>query len=442
MDHHLKGLIAALALSACSAYAGYAQPSPPSGWSSGGGAGGSFFGTKAGNAPVFTTTATANVGGRSVAMNATARFASNAPRYAAAAVMMHPTVRTVSTVAGWLFAAGLVYDAASGMWESNNSQYLPEGTYSSDGYTYYTNGFSAHSAQAACEGGTPIPTGGRTARLLRIEWQPSGEPLLCRYSLYKVNGSLELENWTSNRLSRSTSSCPAGWYITPAGCVQNPPLKQFTPEEAAEELTKYPMPSDVPQHIPAPIPIDVPQIEPTFIPSGDPVPNPKFDPSSPVSPSNPPATQPGTEVRPAPAPGSPWQVSLRPVDKPITDPDAPPVREPTPLPDGGGSGTGNTPKDPDKTGLCDQYPNILACQTLEPFDDDTKLPEKEIDFDFNPLPGFQGSKVCPSFPSIGNALGGAQLSWQPFCDQLSKLATLILAFAWFGAAWIIFKYAR
>lgn len=414
MDHYFKGLIAALALSACTAHAFYAQATPPAGWSSGGGPGGSLTGTKTAITDMFTngsasSRATLNLGGRTASIPVTMRYASGASRAAAAAIMLYPPLRTAAAIAGWLGLAGLVYDATSGLWttpESPGSYEVSSGLV----FAFFGTDVWYDTAAQACAGGLP-----------------AGSPVPHGCS-YPSGGYRSLYN--------KSSSCPAGWYVTPAGCVQAPPVKTVTQEDAIEELIKHPMPAEVPRHIPQPLPIDTPSVTPVFIPTGDPVKNPSFDPGQAPSPANPPAVQPGVEVKPAPTPGSPWQVETTPVNRPVTDPNAPPVREPQPLPDTGGGPSGNEPKDPDKTDFCEKYPTVIACQELKHEDDDTKLPEKVIDFDFNPIPGFQGTKSCPAFPNIDTSLGGLQISWQPFCDQLSKIANIILALAWFSAAWI------
>lgn len=437
MDHYFKGLIAALALSAGSAFAGYAQATPPAGWSAVGGTGGAFTGTKAANGATFlsgsvSTNASLNVGGRAVSMPATMRFAANAPRVAAAAIMLHPGIRTAASIAGWIGLAGLFYDPISGLWTAPESSY-PQ----SDGYEWrsphHPNCSGGPSSEAAIcslsiQHGTPASNfGSCTSVTQNASW-------ISYYCLFKpTNRNLE------TGFTRYSSSCPAGWYVTPAGCVQTPPPKTVTQEEAIEEIVKHPMPAEVPKHIPVPLPVEQPNIQPVFIPTGDPVKNPNFNPSEAPSPSNPPQVQPGVEAKPAPAPGSPWQVETTPVNRPVEDPNAPPSREPQPLPDTGGGPSGNEPKDPDKTDFCEKYPTVIACQELKHEDDDTKLPEKAIDLDFNPIPGFQGAKSCPSFPNLGNVLGGRQISWQPFCDQLAAISNLLLALAWLYAAWILYS---
>lgn len=444
MDHRFLALTLAIAaFSVKPALAGYAQAVPPSGWSTGGSSAGTggTFNASAANAATFSngtvrTNAALNVGGRAVSLPATMRFAANAPRIAAAFVMTNPYVRTGVAVAGWLGLAGLVYDATSGLWSRPSDDAEP-----STGYEYQTNGAAwSPSPSASCSSGMALANSRITDGwyLSSPSVVPSGSPsgFSCKVLQHRPDGAVYAE--TGWQIDHRTSSCPSGWYVTDAGCVQTPPPKTVTPEEAVEEIIKHPMPDAVPREIPAPLPVDVPEILPLFIPTGDPVPNPSFDPGKAPSPSNPPSTQPGVDVKPAPTPSSPWQVGLTPVNRPVTDPNAPPVRDPEPLPDG----EPNPPKDPDKTDFCEKYPTILACQELKHEEDDIKLPTKAIEFEFNPIPGFQGSKTCPAFPNVGNLLGGKQISWQPFCDSLAKISNLLLAFAWASAAFIMLGYGR
>ena len=436
MDHHFKGLIAALALSAGSAHALYVQATPPAGWSAGGGAGGSVTGTKMAINSMFSTgsvstSASLNIGGRNVALPASLRFAANAPRVAASAIMLHPGIRTAAAVAGWLGLAGLVYDATSGLWTVPDQ---PGQFPVSDGYMWGYGQISPiyQTKEQACSAYEAVLSASPTRPYPTAGYEVFGSTCYV-HSIYS-------QRYYNIGLRRDgPSSCPHGWYVTPAGCVQNPPPKTVTQEEAIEEIIKHPMPADVPRHIPEPLPVEQPNIQPVFIPTGDPVKNPNFNPSEAPSPSNPPQVQPGVDVKPAPTPSSPWQVETTPVNRPVEDPSAPPVRDPQPLPDTGGGPTGNEPKDPDKTDFCEKYPTVIACQELNHEDDDTKLPEKAIDLDFNPIPGFQGAKSCPAFPNIGNALGGRQISWQPFCDQLVAISNILLAVAWLYAALILFS---
>lgn len=447
MDHRFLALTLTLAaFSVKPALALYVQATPPAGWATGtaGNAPFSWAGT-ANPAATYSgrdirAMASINMQGRSHSLASSFKLAPNASRIAAAFVMANPYIRTAATVAGWLGLAGLFYDPISGLWKSGNVDF-PVSTgllyyLYSDPNTFYPT------AQAACQhfAARQISLNPDTRR--NAVAHPNGENCVVTYE-WRYSSSDT--NWTtgSNSTSVQTRQCPTGWYVTPAGCVQTPQPKTVTPEQAVEEIIKHPMPADLPRHIPTPLPVEAPEIEPVFIPTGDPVPNPSFDPSKAPSPSNPPAAQPGVEVRPAPLPGNPWQVDVVPVNRPIPDPTVVPDRNPVPLPNPNGPGNGDPPENtPRESDLCEKYPNILACQELKHEEDDTKLPTKAIEFEFNPIPGFQGTKTCPAFPNVGNMLGGKQISWQPFCDSLAKISNLLLAFAWASAAFIMLGYGR
>jgi len=358
----LRGLSLAAALGCFQvAHAGYAQATPPAGWSAGGGAGGAFTGTKAANGATFlsssvTTNASLNVGGRAVSIPATMRFAANAPRLAAAAVMMNPYLRTAAAVAGWLGLAGLAYDQASGLWTKPDSTYGTESQ--SDGYQYNVGQADSQwfgTAFSACSHAVAVVNARQTDGWTLSN--PGVQNGACRYDYKRPDGSLYARNgWVMNK---RTSACPSGWYVTPAGCVQTPPPKTVTQDEAIDELTKHPMPADVPRHIPEPLPVELPEYQPMFIPTGNPVPNPSYNPSQPVSPSNQPFVQPGVKVEPAPSPSAPWQVDVKPVNRPTESPTG--STDPTTEP------STDTPREDGKEDrdFCDKHPESLACTELD-----------------------------------------------------------------------------
>lgn len=435
MVRHSIAALALLGAMHVPAHAFYVQATPPAGWSAGGGAGGSVTGTKTAINSMFSTgsvstSASLNMGGRNVALPASLRFAPNASRVAATAIMLNPYLRGAATIAGWLGLAGLLYDPISGLWTAPSDDY-PQ----SDGYQYQSARFGRHLHYSSIcstflnflKGNDPTSTNFQidscTATLATVSYTAS-------------NGTHQVRTEIIER--RSASSCPAGWYVTPAGCVQTPPAKTVTQEEAVEEVIKHPMPAEVPKHIPVPLPVEQPNIHPVFIPTGDPVKNPNFNPSEAPSPSNPPQVQPGVEVKPAPAPGSPWQVETTPVNRPVEDPTASPGRDPVPLPSPGGSGTGTPPPEnkPQETpGLCDLYPNIIACMDAGQADELPDLPTKEIDFNFQVEGGFSGQRTCPAPKEIGRVV----LDYSGLCTALDIARNVLLAMAWISAALIVLR---
>lgn len=449
MDHRVKALIAASLLSLSGlACAGYAQATPPKGWvppPAGSGAPGGFVGTSAANTATFIqntvrTNASLNVGGRIVTIPAQFRFAQNASRYAAAAIMRHPYIRTAAAVASWLGVAGLIYDEISGLWTSFDTDY-PQ----SEGVKYCIGG-TIRDSQDKCYKGYPVyydPVSALNAlhQLCELEY-PGRCSIVGDQVSYRINSSTVRYRGLSP--FPAASECPAGWYVTPAGCVQNPSPKTITEEEAIEELTRHPMPEEIPNWVPEPLPVELPSFPPFFVPSSEPRVNPNYNPELPASPDNAPYYQPGVEVKPAPTASTPWQVSITPQNQPVVDPTQV-GSETRPLPEGsgGGSGGGSETKPPEAADdFCARNPGVIACQTLEHENDDTELPEKAIEFEFDLISGFSGSATCPAFPNVGDMLGGKQISWQPFCDTLAKLRHLLLAFAWASAAFIILGYGR
>lgn len=435
MANSYKALTLALflCLGTTAAHAGYAQAKPPQGWSTSG-----FNGPKAANNTSYypggvRTSPTINVGGKTVTMPANLRFAANAPRFAGAVLFANPYIRGAAAVATWLGVAGLVYDAASGLWKregQDSEEFQP-----SDGYIYKTSSRGWFStAEESCQDFADF----------HIK-NPSGPAYVINQggNFYCKVPRINALDYSIGMIRRS-SDCPSGWYVTPAGCVQNPPVKTVNEEEFLDALTQHPMPAEVPRYIPAPLPVELPEMPPAFVPTGNPVPNPDYNPQAEPSPQNQPYFQPGVRVVPSPTPSSPWQVDLQPVNRPAQNPEPSPEPEIGPLPEPGTDPGTTPPGPPGETpvtpGLCDQYPDILACQILEqPEEEKLEFEEKDLGGDFEIMGGFAGSATCPAFPQIDMLPG---LSWQPFCDQLARIRPLVLAFAWLSAVMIILKYGR
>lgn len=425
----LCGLAVAAALGSFQvAHAGYAQATPPAGWSAGGGAGGSFTGTKAANGATFlsgsvSTNASLNVGGRAVSMPATMRFAANAPRVAAAAIMLNPYVRGAAAIAGWLGLAGLLYDPLSGLWTTPDSTY-PK----SDGYAWRSARYSV------CPGGLSSETA-ICALVAQHNASPSdfGACTFVQNSTTSITYSclyIPTNRKLDTGFSRVTSSCPSGWYVTPAGCVQTPPPKTITEEEAVEELTKHPMPDDAPKYIPEPLPVEMPYFEPVFIPSGNPVANPSYDPSKPLSTENQPYVQPGTKVTPAPAPGAPWQVDATPVNRPTPTPEG--STEPSTEP------STDTPREDGKEDrdFCDKHPNVLACLELDT--PEGEIPKGTFNVTYS-VENSWGSGSCPSDKYA--TIAGRSMKvydWAQTCDYVATyVRPILLLLCALGALFIV-----
>ncbi|WP_212645391.1 virulence factor TspB C-terminal domain-related protein [Delftia sp. PE138] len=438
MDRFSK-LVAGLLFSfSASSYAGYAQLAPPVGWSPGAGlssgAGGAFnFGNAANSAQLVNgtvrTSAALNVGGRAVSVPATMRFAANAPKIISAVLYLNPALRTIGTIAGWLGAAALIYDVTDGLWKKNDPDFPV-----SDGFEYGRDYqgvlIREPNPDLACKKLGPLFFNNVVGS--GNGWQlqsTSAQGQTCVISIYNPSQN----RWDGYRIDvfQYPGKCPAGSYSTPAGCVMQPPPRTIDQEEFERALDGQPMPEKLPEVFPQPLPIDVPEIQPMFVPTGNPVQNPNYDPSKPLSPDNQPWNQPGVRVVPSPSPGNPWQVDLQPVDRPVATPT--PSPDPKPDPDGNPD---DKPKDKDP-GLCDLYPEILACAKLdEPPSIDLQNIDKPISI--TPDSGWgSDDAICPA-PRVLNVQGQQiAIPFDLFCTYMQGMRPIIIAMAWLSAAFIL-----
>lgn len=435
MDHR-STLIFAASLLCGSAHAFYAQATPPAGFVAG--AVNTFNGAKAGvTASVelgrIAANASLNVGGKAVGIATKIPLAANAARVAALAIYSHPAVRVGLGVATLLGLSGFIYDPLDRLWKTVD----PSAVQSDGKIKYYIAGPAMSktvlfdSYQQACN--APLSrfssaNPGWTFTLVKCD---SGS---FTAQLKGVQGGTQyFYDYTGGKVE----PCPTGWYKTPAGCVQTPPMVAVPQEEFVEDLTRHPLPPNILPELPFDLPVDVPYIDPVFIPTGNPVKNPNYDPSKPQTGENQPYVQPGVKVDPANDAKNPFQVNLQPVNRPVDNPQG--SKDPVPQADPGGSGNNDKPRDPEKDerDLCEKHPDILACQKLDEPEDPGKLKVQEVDFNFQPETGFAGSASCPS-PINVNVNGTAySISWQPFCNSLNMVKPFLLAMAWLSAAFIM-----
>lgn len=415
---HCLALILGLFALVHQAHAGYAYPVDPPGFQRGGPWGAGFGYAPAANDQTFGRVVhtpngpTAPVPGKPTTLPASYRFASNAPKFASRIIFMHPGVRTAAGVLAWLGMAGIVWDAVNGVWRKEESA----GAGASNGEWTFGDGTVTTNPSAYCagwpgakfeiwnstQGGCVTPNGGILA--------------------------------SANRTG--PAQCPVGWTSTPAGCL-SPALTQPQFEDA---LNPHPMPSTVPLELPKPSPLPIepnpwinpepgpnPQTRPRFVPNGDPVKNPNYDPNAEPSPDNQPYKQPGTRIVPSPTEKDPFRLDIQPVDKPTPTPDPQPDQD---------EGPGQDPnvKPQENPGLCDQYPDIVACAKLgeapeaKPLENIDKTLEIKKEQGWGPENG-----TCPA-PKTATVAGVAlEMSFQPLCDFATGIRPVIIGLAWISA---------
>lgn len=390
--HGCGALLAALGLVQV-AHAGYALPSPPPGW---GGTVGAYT-YQAANASQWLsgtvrTNAALNVGGKTVSIPAALRVAANAPTFAARFMFTHPLLLTAAGAA-FLASQYIEWDEVSGKWlyshPSTTTDYVVSSGYYATHNYYETHTF--YTLQSYCSGIAQLRN-----RVVSYcaEISNSDGSVEWRTTVTLAGGGLA-SNYNSIRRS-ATSTCPAGWYVTPGGCVQTPPPNQVEQDEESfvERVAPAIQPNQVPEFVPpgTPIPVEQPVINPApdaptvprplIVPMGDPQLVPGSDPAQ--------WRQPVIRVSPAPTPSHPWQVDLVPRDVISSDPT--PIREPEaePLPNGSTAPS----KDAD---LCAKNPDILACQKPELDIPEAELPKDTVSITYTPesFGGGGGSCVAP-----------------------------------------------
>ena len=464
MDYRHILVTLSLALSS-SANAAYATLTPPPGWSAGGGAivsgsGGSYAATTANAwiANAAKSSAMLNVGGRQLAVPVSMKLAPTAGRVAAFALFASPQLRAAVGIASWLGVAGIVWDAVDSQWRLSGS-----GSGSSDvstgfEYKHPLSSVWEKSFSSACLASVPFELQGYPAGYKITGATPFTGPNVdsyCNGNLVGPDGNtVGPTQWNMNK---QASNCPAGWYVTPAGCVQNKPLGQpLTQEEMADLLNPdntpgWPSPT-VPGEFPpgTPFPIDLPVVNPSpganpvpvpyFVPTGQPVPNPQYNPNAPAGPGNQPWKQPGTTVTPQPVPGNPWRVDIAPTDREQAGPNPLPDTEQNPNKDP----DTDKPKPEEQIGLCELYPDILACEKLKPGTVEvTPLSKNTVSLTLDKQTGFgPDNGTCPAdktFMIMGKPMA---FKWTLLCDFASQIRPLIVGFAYLSAALVFFGFTR
>lgn len=423
---HYKYLIFCLLLASGSSFAGYAQLAPPPGWSQGGSAATFNFAKAAGNEASFLantvrTSAALNVGGRSVTMPVAMRFAANAGRVGAAASYGNPSLFAALTVASLGYSAYRWYvdndvEVKDGKWVKKTES---DGVECASGCAHYRFDGSnpwVYSVASAAAQGIGVDTGyGRRTSVISISGQ---------WVQYSLNDGAAGDRYDQM----------FGEAIPPYN-TKSTRYDELTRQQFEDEMAPNLMPDAVPKSFPVPVewPVEQPLLNPSpgLNPASQPLRVPQGEPQ-PVPNSNPQQWKtPVVDVVPAPTPSSPWQVDLQPKDivktdaSPVTQPDVPPAPGSDP-----GTPTEKTP------GLCDLYPDILACAKPE-FNtpDSDPLDTKDKVISIAPDSGWgAASASCPAPRHLPGA--NVDFFFEPMCDGLGKLRPIIIAVAWLSAALI------
>ncbi|MBS3960951.1 MAG: hypothetical protein KGZ61_03820 [Sandarakinorhabdus sp.] len=378
-----------------------------------------------------TSSADLTVAGRRVQIPVYFRVsAANAPQFAARYLFRHPLVAAAGA-ASVLVPLGL--DFVNGQW---NQTTQPINNYPiSDGFIWRTT-FQGHTAP----GQTPLQHCQLQAAIC-IQGTIHNPETNQFFRQYSADGRF-LGGVTYVRQNNPT--CPAGWIITPAGCVQSlqPVTRPLTEDEFVPLVAPQISPAQVPNIVPntVPIPVETPTINPeprtVPIPYTPPLPRPLIAPlADPVMiPNTEPQQwrQPLVQINPLPTVDNPWRMSLNPIERITTSPHG--ITEPVSDLDPA------TPTQPSPTSdFCILNPEVLACARVPEFD----IPNDEIQtltevISYEPEQ-FLGGGSCPQPVTVN--LGGHTITafdTPLYCQFISNyFRPVLLAIAAFTSMMIV-----
>lgn len=470
MDHRFK-LVAAALLSASSvfAFAGYALPADPPGF--GRTPSGGFTWTPASNAPT--------IGGGSPAANGPTFAKGPGPglpsghgKPPAAFRMAPPTAAgggasrflagqiARGLIPGLGLALGLAWLAQQCIEKRDGGWVMTCGEGSgtkSDGYEYKgqrpEHQWHPDIASAAADQLIYMKTQLNPMYQMYsgVQTSPSGIPFYA-WTVYSTRAT-PTSPWVVQQqqygisIQRRQSSCPQGWYQTPAGCTQSPQLQPVTPEQIEDIMAPLPLPSVLPGGVPYPLdpaapgvfnptnpgPGIIPMPQPWWSPSGSPKAVPGTD--------RPQYVQPGTKWEPRPTPSEPWRLETTPENKTGEDPNGVPEPGTDPDAEEGGGGSGEPAPTPD---LCEKNPDILACQkpnlgSLEP----KTVTNKDQPLTIEQSGGFGPSTAgCPADRTKTVSFGTVSFPYAPICQFAEGVRPIVVGMAWLLAGFSFFGLSR
>jgi len=414
---------ASLLVAAFGSHAGYAQVTPPAGYTPAVPGGASAFvrtGSSASNSWSWANAAARangsfNLGGRVITVPAYMRFASNAGRVVGYAIALNPALRVASGVAAFLGLAQIFWDETENKWmQSREVEY--------DAVTFSVGDSTQHSSATAA----------------------------CHYWADKQNMYQNIPGFTFSVITLSSvkycysEKLGGTWGVVSEKNSTVVGYKDFgiDPEQIALEMENHPVPQSIPSILPPgvdiplePLPIinpssdPIPVSQPLRIPLGEPVPVPNTDPQQ--------WKTPVVDIVSAPLmPDQPWRVDVQPKD--IIKYDPSPISDPQVV---NQEPSGQTSQD--KTpGLCEQFPDILACQKPN-FDtpDIDQIQTRDASITITPDSGWGADNAaCPPARHLPGA--NVDFEFTTICNFMSGIRPVIIAVAWLMAAMILIGFKR
>lgn len=102
------------------------------------------------------------------------------------------------------------------------------------------------------------------------------------------------------------------------------------------------------------------------------------------------------------------------------------------------SGGGSSEVPPEPLGLCDEYPNISACQELgETQDEDLQEEERDLDFEYSDVAG-----SCPPPQVISTSFGSFSIPFDAFCTYAIGMRPIVILSFLLSAGLFLFYIVR
>lgn len=364
-----------------------------------------------------------NVGGRGISIPVAFRYTAGAAGAAARYMFLNP----------WLMVGLVAGDALYDYYKAQNLTVV-DGVWKKT-LTNTTDYYKPQSTVSPCGESTGYSSG--RCEISRQYGAPEGTLVGC---------------YTTN-----TSATTATTYCTyePTGAVFGVAMTRRTvggstvttvfPPEFETIMSPQPLPLEVPKRIPTPLPVELPIINPSpvnpasptavpvpqplRVPQGEPQPVPKLDPANPAEPQT--YRTPVVDIVPSPIVPEPFRTDVQPKDVITESPTPLPETAPVPTTPPPGETTTPTEKPP---GLCDEYPDILACTKLDTPEEDP-LEEQEKNVSVQADGGWGGGGSCPAPRHINGA--NVDFSFTPLCDALAMFRPILVAIAWLSAGLIL-----
>lgn len=260
----------------------------------------------------------------------------------------------------------------------------------------------------------------------------------CSIYWWDSNGNKWDFGYTTNQISAVKRSIPPYKNVTKSPATL-PDLEVATApvfDNPPFYIGDFPIPLNLPVEKPIINPTAPPASDPYAVPTPQPMTVPVGEPQL-VPNSNPEVWKtPAVRIVPSPTEAEPWRVDVQPVD--VSSPSPTSVIDPvTGAPK---ADTSLAPKESPTPGLCDLYPDILACaKPVLDIPENGEIQKKDIAISISPQSGWGAdSATCPASRHL--SVANVDLPFTTICSFMLGIRPVIIALAWLSAGLILLGF--